>query len=65
MAKSIFVSCVENEVHWLKKINKWNEKGKMGRDVSITHEPEQDFHDYNIIKAHVKEIIHDLDTSRT
>lgn len=57
MAKSIFVSCVENEAHWLKKINKWNEKGKMGRDVIISHEPEQDFHDYNIIKAHIKEII--------
>jgi len=58
MAKSIFVSCAENEAHWLKKINKWNEKGKMGRDVTISHESEQDFHDYNIIKAHIKEIIH-------
>ena len=59
MAKSIFVSCAENEAHWLKKIHKWNEKGKMGRDVVISHEAEQDFHDYNIIKAHIKEILHD------
>jgi len=39
--------------------HKWNEKGKMGRDVVISHEAEQDFHDYNIIKAHIKEILHD------
>ncbi len=63
MAKSIFVSCVDNEVHWMKKFEKWNKKGKMGDSVFIMHETEQDFDDYHTIKAYIKEqlIVNDID----
>ena len=63
MAKSIFVSCVDNEIHWMKKFEKWNRKGKMGDNVYIMHESEQDFDDYYTIKAYIKEqlIVNNVD----
>lgn len=63
MAKSIFVSCVDNEIHWMKKFEKWNRKGKMGDNVYMMHESEQDFDDYYSIKAYIKEqlIVNNVD----
>jgi len=37
MPKSIFISCVYEDSHWIKNIRKWAKKGQLG-DVVITSE---------------------------
>ena len=38
--KSIFISVVHEDSHWIKNIKKWVDKGYLGDNIVITHETE-------------------------
>ena len=42
MSKSIFVSTVHEDSHLIKTLEKWAQEKKLGSDVVITHETEND-----------------------
>ena len=38
MEKSIFISSTKADSHWVKHLNKWANKGQLGKDLFLTHQ---------------------------
>ena len=38
MSKQVFISFAGNDRHWVEKLQKWNDEGKLGTDIKVTSE---------------------------